>query len=88
MQIKLTLVCKCCNLEMDKVHALRYLLFQRGHRVDVCSRNCHGREPKSMGLDIPFTSADIEKESAILLETDTNIRASGFVSTFVLPEGV
>jgi hypothetical protein len=41
-----------------------------------------------MGLDIPFTSADIEKESAILLETDTNIRASGFVSTFVLPEGV
>ena len=86
MKIRLTLVCHCCNKGLDAALARKMDLMKQGHSVDITSRNCHGRSPATMGLDVPYTDVDIKRESVLIMETEDGRRIHAPISTFVLPE--
>jgi hypothetical protein len=66
---------------LDRV---RVLLVSRGHEVEIASRNMHGREPASVGLDIGRTQNQIKEKPVILLE-GANLRSVGDAEGFQLP---
>ena len=87
MKIKLTLICDCCNKGLGCLERVRVLLVSYGHEVEIASRNMHGREPVSVGLNIGRTQSQIKENPVILLES-AGLRLVENAEGFQLPVGL